>query len=98
MGPCKAMKPNVRQFAQALLLLGGVLHQSSAIYCAGGRVAFELEAGWVLVLAPDDAARWRLDACHGGVVRATMWCFADDHQRLMRLASSMREQVAARIA
>lgn len=75
----------MQQLAVALRLLGDVLGASRATYCFDGRFAFSLQGGWKLVISPDDAGRFRLEAVLSDRVRATMWCLAHDHKRLAEL-------------
>jgi hypothetical protein len=92
------MRPDLHRLAKALRLVGAVLGQREATYLFDGRFAFALQAGWSLVISPDDAQRWRVDACLNGTSRATMWSLVDDRERLVALVASMRDEAAALVA
>lgn len=89
------MKPTLRELAGVLKLVGAVLDRPSVNYRFDGRFAFRLDAGWSLVISADDAGRWRVEVCRGGRVRATMWCLADDRERLAELAAAARDEAVA---
>lgn len=92
------MKPTLTQLAYAVKVIGFVTGATEATYLFEGRIAVALPAGWSLVISPDDAGRFRLDACRSGRVRATMWCRADDLARLAELAGSAQAEAAALVA
>jgi hypothetical protein len=92
------MRPSLRQLANALGRVVTRLETPTADYCFEGRFRFALDNGWSLVLSPDDAGRFRLDACLRSRVRATMWCAADDHERLDALVLAARDEAAALVA
>lgn len=88
-------KPTTTQTLAAVWLVGEITGIERASYCFEGRFRFELGAGWSLVLSPDDAGRFRLDACLAAHVRATMWVLAGDECRLASLALAASEEAAA---
>jgi hypothetical protein len=87
--------PTIRELADALRLTGDLLGVERADYCFDGRFRFELDGDWSLVISPDSAGRFRLDACCRSRVRATLWCLAGDRARLEILVLSARQEVAA---
>ena len=88
-------KPTITQLVAAIKLVGASVGAREAVYCFEGRFAFQLGAGWWLAVSPDDAGRFRIEACRGGRVRATMWCLAGDDARLAELASMAAEEATA---
>jgi hypothetical protein len=90
--------PTIMQLVAAVRLVGASVGASEAIYCFEGRFAFQLDAGWWLVISPDSAQRFKIEACRGGRVLATMWCLAGDDARLAELASSAAKEAAALVA
>lgn len=92
------MRPTLQQLAAALRTIGATLGARQATYCFDGRFGFTLEAGWTLVISPDDAERFRVEAVFGDRARATMWCVAHDHKRLAELAWAMKCEAAALVA
>jgi hypothetical protein len=89
------MKPNMRETADALRLVGRTLGVEKADYCFNGRFRFPLDAGWSLLLSPDDAGRFRLDACYRSTVRCSLWAQAEDGARLEALCLSAQHEAAA---
>lgn len=51
--------------------------------------------GWTLGVFPDDAGRFRLSACRGGVPTATVWVQSDDSSRLEAVVHELRERAEA---
>lgn len=88
----------VRQLVRAVKQAATLIGTSQATYCFEGRMALPLAAGWSLVISPDDAERLRVQACHSGRVRATMWVRADDEERLAELVSAAQAEAAALVA
>lgn len=86
--------PTTRRLIDALRAVGGVLGEDVA-YVYEGRFHFRLDSRWSVALSPESAGRFRLDACYGGRILATMWCLADDEDRLAALALSARREVEA---
>jgi hypothetical protein len=91
-------RPSIYELVRAVRTVAATVGATTATYCFEGRIAVSLEAGWSLVLSSDDAGRFRVEACHSGRVRATMWCLADDDDRLAELASSAEREAAALVA
>lgn len=89
------MKPaTMIQLARALRLVARLLDQPTADYCFEGRFRFRLSEDWSLVISADDAARIKLSACFRSRVRATMWTFADDPERLSALVLAASREAA----
>lgn len=86
--------PDTRSLIDALRLVGGALGTDVA-YVYEGRFHFRLDSRWSVALSSESAGRFRLDACYGGRILATMWCLADDEDRLAALALSARREVEA---
>jgi hypothetical protein len=87
--------PTSRQFAHAVKVVARLAGARRAVYCFGNRAKVPVGEGWSLAISPDDAGRFRVEACHSDRVRATMWCRADDDDRLAELVSAARTEVAA---
>jgi hypothetical protein len=92
------MRPTLQQLAVALRIVGAAVSARRATYCFDGRFGFTLEAGWTLVISPDDAERFRVEAVLGDRVRATMWCLAHDDERLAELARAMKSEATRLVA
>lgn len=90
--------PTIRQMIVALKAVGGALGIERADYCFEGRFRLALAGDWSLVLSPESAGRIRVDACHSGRIRATMWTRSDDLARLTALARSAQSEAAALLA
>lgn len=88
-------KPTIRQLVQAVRDVARLTGAHEVRYCFEGRFALALAAGWTLVISPDDAGRFRLEACLSGRTRATMWCLAADRRRLAELALAAAREAAA---
>lgn len=88
-------RPSIRETVHALRVISRATGAARATYCFEGRFAVPLAAGWVLVISPDDAGRFRVQAAHSGRVRATMWCLASDDDRLAELAAAAAREAAA---
>lgn len=91
-------RATLRQLVHAVKVAGAIAGARRATYCFEGRIAIPLEAGWSVVISPDDAERLRLDACHSGRVRATMWVRAGDDDRLAELVEAAGAEAAALVA
>lgn len=91
-------RASIRQLVHAAKLVGEATGVERATYCFEGRLMVPLAAGWALVLSMDDAERLRIDACLSGRVRASMWCLADDEERLAELALAAEAEAAALVA
>lgn len=87
-----APQPNDRSLIAALRCVGEALGTTVA-YVHAGRFYFRLDSRWSLAISPDSAGRFRLDACQGVRVRATMWARAGDRDRLADLAQSAQAEV-----
>ncbi len=88
-------RATVPELVRAVSLVGRIVGAGQAVYCFEGRFALPLGAGWSLVLSPDDAGRFRLDAVLRGHVRATMWALVGDDARLSELAYQAETEAAA---
>lgn len=88
-------RPTTDKLVRAAKLIGLVAGTDSASYCFEGRIAVPLEAGWSLAISPDDAGRFRVEACRSGRVRATMWARVGDDARLAELALAASLEAAA---
>jgi len=91
-------RPSIIELVRAVRLVAATVGVTEATYCFEGRIAVPLAAGWSLVLSSDDAGRIRVEACHSGRVRATMWCLVGDDDRLAELASAAEREAAALVA
>lgn len=89
------MRPTTAETVSTLKLAGHLLGATEAAYCFEGRFRFELGGEWSIVISPDDAGRFRLDACHRSRPRATMWCAAADRARLRALVLAARDEALA---
>lgn len=88
------MHPSIHKLVRALHLIGRLLDVAEADYCFEGRFAFPLAEDWSLLISADGAGRFRLDACHRSRVVATMWCLAEDLDRLEDLVLGARHEAA----
>lgn len=73
-----------------------IVAQSMGATCArhiAGRFYFPVDDRWSLAVSPDDAGRFRLQACHGGRPVVTMWCLGVDSDRLADLVAGFRSEV-----
>jgi hypothetical protein len=86
--------PDTRSLIETLRFVGGLLDTDVA-YVLDGRFHFRLDSRWSLALSPHDAGRFRLDACTGGEVRASMWAKAEDRDRLAALVLAARAEASA---
>lgn len=86
--------PTRIQTARALRTVAEALGEPYA-YRVGARYFFPLGEGWYAAISPDDAGRFRVDACRGTAPVATLWSAAQDHDRLAGLIQGLRDQVAA---
>jgi hypothetical protein len=89
------MKPTLRELASALRFTAQLLDADYADYCFEGRFRFDLDGDWSLVISPDDAGRFRIEACLRSRVRCTLWCASQDRARLERLVLSAKREAAA---
>lgn len=58
-----------------------------------GRFHFPLADGWSFAISPDDAGRFRCEACRNGRPRDTLWAQVGAHERLAALAAELSTQV-----
>jgi hypothetical protein len=89
-----AAHPTDRQTVAALRTVADALGETCA-YAYDGRFWFVVSDVWSLTLSPDDAGRFRLDACYGRTRVASLWCRAEDHRRLADLAVGLRVETDA---
>lgn len=61
----------------------------------GGKVWLPLGGDWHLAISPDDAGRFRVEACKRGAISDTLWCLCADEERLSALAVEARECASA---
>lgn len=90
----RADPPNTRELLIALRAVGALLGEG-ACYAVGSRFHFRLDGGWTLAVSADSGRRFRVEACHRGVTRATLWSHASDRARLVALARSARDEALA---
>jgi hypothetical protein len=64
-------------------------------YVLGGRFYFPVDERWALAISPDDAGRFRVEACHGGRPVSTMWSLGIDRDRLADLVAAFLAEVDA---
>lgn len=83
--------PTDRQTVEALRTVAGALDATCA-YWHEGRFWFPVADTWALAVSPDDAGRFRLSACYGTEIAATLWATADDARRLADLARSLKAE------
>ena len=89
-----APTPTTRDLIDTLRLVGHLLGEG-VCYTIGSRFHFRLDGPWTLALSAQSANRYRVEACHMGVPRATLWCLAGDRQRLEDLALAARSEALA---
>ena len=89
-----AATPSTRELIDALRVVGGVLGEG-ACYSTGSRFHFRLDGPWTLAVSAYSGQRFRLEACHRGVPRATLMCLAGDRERLKPLAGASRAEALA---
>lgn len=87
-------RPSDRQTIEVLRHVGRLMG-ASATYALAGSFYFPVDNRWSLRVSPDDAGRFRLQACYGGRSLATMWCLGDDRDRLADLVAGFRAEVQA---
>lgn len=92
---CSTLRqPTDRQTVEALRTVGAALGATCA-YAYDGAFWFVVSDVWSLTVSPDDAGRFRLDACYGRTIVASLWCRAEDHRRLADLAVGLRADTDA---
>lgn len=87
-------QPTDRQTVETLRWVGRCMGMTCT-YQFGGRFYFPVNDRWALAVSPDDAGRFRLQACAGGRPVATMWVLGVDRGRLADLVASFRAEVEA---
>lgn len=86
--------PSDRQTIEVLRHVGRLMGAAAA-YTLAGAFYFPVDARWSLRVSPDDAGRFRLQACYGGRSVSTMWCLGADHDRLADLVAAFQSEVEA---
>lgn len=89
-----AVTPSAARVFQALVAAGHVLGERYAYFLRGG-YHFRLAPDWTMALTPESAGRIRLEACRSGAPMATLWCLADDRERLAALVAEIAHEVHA---
>lgn len=79
----------------AVLQIVALCMGATCSYALGGRFHFAVDDRWSLAVSPDDAGRFRLQACYGGRSVATMWCLGVDRDRLADLVAGFLAEVQA---
>lgn len=88
-----AHRPTTMDTITALRVVGRTLGQTCA-YQRDGRFYFPLDSGWCLAISPDDAGRFRVEACHGTRVLATLWVLRSNWRRLAVLAQALERETS----
>lgn len=90
-------KPTASQLSRAVLVAASVL-ESDRCWAYGGKVWLRLGGDWHLAISPDDAGRFRLDACKASAISDTLWVLCEDESRLRVLVQEAREAATAVLA
>jgi hypothetical protein len=88
------MRPTDRDTIEVLRLVARLMG-ATCTYTFAGAFYFPVDDRWSLRVSPDDAGRFRLQACHGGRPVATMWSLGVDRDRLADLVAGFRAEVQA---
>lgn len=87
-------RPTTAETVAALRCLRDALGQDDC-YWSEGRFYFPLASDVALALSPDDAGRFRVEACLGMAPLATMWVLARDLDRLGSVAAALEIEAVA---
>lgn len=87
-------RPTDRQTIEVLRLVARTMG-APVTYVYGGRFYFPLDERWALAISPDDAGRFRVEACFGGRPVSTMWSLGIDRERLADLVAAFLAEVDA---
>lgn len=87
-------RPSDRETVSVLRYVGRCMG-APCLYTIGGLFYFPVGGRWSLSVSPDDAGRFRLQACDGGRPVATMWCLGADRDRLADLVAGFQAEVQA---
>lgn len=88
------MRPTDRETIAVLRIVAALMGERCT-YTLAGSFYFPAGSRWALRVSPDDAGRFRLQACHGGRPMATMWCLSEDRDRLADLVLSFKAETQA---
>lgn len=88
--------PTAEQIYAALVHVDGALGGKSECWLFGRRYHFVLDDGWTVAISPDDADRFRLEACRWTLPRDTLWVSSGDHERLAELVIELSGLLAVR--
>lgn len=90
-------RPNTAQLTRAVSVAASELETDRA-WVFEGKVWLRLGDGWHLAISPDDAGRFRLDACKASAISDTLWVLCEDESRLRVLVQEAREAATAVLA
>lgn len=90
-----AATPSDARVFQALVAVSCELGARYA-YWHKGRYHFSTGAdGWTIAVSPENADRFRIEACVFGEPRSTLWSFSDDLDRLAAVVVGLAREVRA---
>lgn len=92
------MRPSAAEIVSTIKFVGELLDTRKVEYCFEGRFRFRLDNHWSIMLSPDTAGRFRLDACHSSGRSRSMWTASADRGRLRALVLAARDEAAVLIA